>query len=99
MSIVSHGSSRLNCVWRCTNGFWSAFSPRIHILDGENVCIQSIRPAQFSSEFASIQSLAISSGVVSSALKTVFSGSFGNSASAPATSRALAATRCKGPGP
>ena len=50
-------------------------SPRIHIFEGENVCIQRIRPAQFGSEFASRQSFAISSGVVSSALKTVFSGS------------------------
>ena len=32
-------------------------------------------------------------------LETVFSGSFGESASAPAMSRASAATRCKGPGP
>ena len=46
-----------------------------------------------------MQSFAISSGVVSSALKTVFSGSFGDSASAPAISLAPAATRCRGPGP
>ena len=99
MSIEPHGRSRLNCVWRCTNGFCSAFSPRIHIFDGENVCIQRMRPAQFASEFASMQSRAISSGVVSSDLKTVFSGSFGDSASAAAISRASAATRCSGPGP
>ena len=77
MSIASHGRSRLNWVWRCTNGFFSAFSPRTHIFDGENVCIQRIKPAQSGSEFASRQSLAISSGVVSKALKLVRNGSFG----------------------
>ena len=77
MSIVSQGRSRPNWVWRCTNGFCSAFSPRTHIFEGENVCIQRMRPAQSGSEFASRQSLAISSGVVSSALNWVLSGSFG----------------------
>ncbi len=99
MSIVDHGRSRLNCVCRWTKGFCSAFSPRIHIFDGENVCIQRISPAQLSSAFASMQSLAISSGVVRSALNTTFSGSFGESPSAPAISRASAATFCNGPGP
>ena len=46
-----------------------------------------------------MQSFAISSGVVMSGFETVFSGSLGESASAPAMSRASAATRCKGPGP
>ena len=46
-----------------------------------------------------MQSWAISSGVVSSSLKTVLSGSFGDSANAPAMSRASAATCCSGPGP
>ncbi len=50
------------------------------------MCIQRIRPAQLSSAFASRQSLAISSGVVSSALKTTLSGSLGECASAPAIS-------------
>ena len=47
MSIVAHGRSRLNCVCRWANGLCSAVSPLIHIFDGENVCIQRIRPAQF----------------------------------------------------
>ena len=44
MSIVDQGRSRLNCVCRWTNGFCRAVSPAIHILAGEKVCIQQIRP-------------------------------------------------------
>ena len=85
MSIVPQGRSRLNCVWRCRNGFFSALRPRIHIFAGEKVCIQTMRPAQFSSESACMQSFAISSGVVRSALNTILSGNFGESAKPPVT--------------
>ena len=74
MSISPHGRSRLNCVWRWTNGLRSADRPPIHIFAGEKVCIHRMRPAQFASWLASRQSARISSGVVSSALKTTFSG-------------------------
>ena len=53
MSIVDHGISRWACVCRCRNGFCRASRPLIHILAGENVCIQPIRPMHASSEFAS----------------------------------------------
>lgn len=43
--------------------------PRIHILDGENVCIHSTRPAHVAEELASSQTFRISSGVVASVLK------------------------------
>ena len=46
MSMSAHGISRLNCVWRCRNGFCRARRPRIHILAGEKVCIQVMRPTQ-----------------------------------------------------
>jgi len=99
MSIESHGSSALNCVCRCANGFCRTLRPRIHIFDGEKVCIHRIRPAQLASEFASRQRRAISSGVVSSALKTVFSGSFFDLARPAAICSASAATCLSGPGP
>ena len=44
MSIVAQGMSRLCCVCRCRSGLRSAFSPLIHILDGENVWHQVIKP-------------------------------------------------------
>ena len=46
MSISDQGSSRLNCVCRCSSGFCSAPRPPIHIFAGENVCIQAITPTQ-----------------------------------------------------
>jgi hypothetical protein len=99
MSIVDQGRSRLNCVCRCRKGFFRALRPRIHILDGENVCIQSTRPAQLASALASSITWVISSGVVRSALNLVGSGSALEAASASATFCALAATCWSGPGP
>jgi hypothetical protein len=46
--------------------------PLIHILAGENVCIQVIRPMQFFEVFASVHNSVIESGVVSTGLKTTF---------------------------
>jgi alpha-N-arabinofuranosidase len=57
MSISDQGMSRLNWVCRCTKGFCSTFRPAIHILAGENVCIQVISPTQFSALLASIHSV------------------------------------------
>jgi hypothetical protein len=99
MSIVDHGRSRLNCVWRWRNGFFSTLRPRIHIFDGEKVCIQRMRPAQLVSALAASITLVISSGVVRRALNLVLSGSALASASASVTARALAATCLRGPGP
>ena len=49
MSIVAQGSATLAWVCRCSSGLRSASSPAIHILAGENVCIQAITPMQPSS--------------------------------------------------
>ena len=46
MSMVAHGSATLSWVCRCSSGLRSASSPVIHILAGENVCIQAITPMQ-----------------------------------------------------
>ena len=48
MSISAHGRSRLYCVWRWTRGLRRSVSPAIHILAGENVCIQAMTPTQAS---------------------------------------------------
>ena len=57
MSIFAHGMSRLNCVLTCSSGFCSALNPRIHIFDGENVCIQVMTPAQLGAWFAAVSVL------------------------------------------
>ena len=57
-------------------GFFSSVSPAIHILAGENVCIQVIRPTQASLELASRHSRRMASGVVSTGLKTTFTGTW-----------------------
>ena len=99
MSISPHGRSRLNCVWRWTNGLRSAERPPIHIFEGEKVCIHRMRPAQFASWFASRQSARISSGVVSSALNTTCNGMRFEASRASAILVELAATCLSGPGP
>ncbi len=68
MSIPSSGMLRLNWVCRCSQGFLSAFSPPIHILEGEKVCIQVMTPAQAGSALAAIMVARISSGVVTMGL-------------------------------
>src|ERR1700733_13352160 len=65
MSISPQGRSRLNCVCRCRNGLLRTESPPIHIFDGEKVCIQRIKPAQFEALLASLHRARISSGLVS----------------------------------
>ena len=74
MSMSAHGISRLYCVCRCSSGLVSEVNPPIHILAGENVCIQAIRPMQFGAALASRQSERIASGVVSTGLNTTFTG-------------------------
>ena len=54
MSISAHGSETLAWVCRCRNGVRSASRPVIHILAGENVCIQAIRPMQSGSALAAM---------------------------------------------
>ena len=53
MSISDQGNAAFAWVCRCSSGTCSAPSPRIHILAGENVCIQAITPKQLESAFAS----------------------------------------------
>src|ERR1700733_9314950 len=75
MSISPQGRSRLNCVCRCRNGLLRTESPPIHIFDGEKVCIQRIKPAQFEALLASMHRARISSGLVSVGFQTNLSGS------------------------
>ena len=82
MSMPDHGISRLNCVCRCASGFWSVFNPAIHILAGENVCIQAISPTQASLALASRHRARICSAVVTTGLKTTRTGMLGESFSA-----------------
>src|SRR5215203_6853797 len=74
MSMVLHGISRLNCVCKCNNGFCRIFSPLIHILAGEKVCIHVIIPIQFFTVLASWKIAKISSGDFTVGLKTTFTG-------------------------
>src|ERR1051326_8570595 len=74
MSIEFQGRSRLYCVWRCATGFVKVRNPPIHILEGENVCIHAITPAQVRDAFASPHNSEIASGLVNTGLRTTFSG-------------------------
>src|SRR6478752_8894217 len=71
MSIAFHGMSLLNCVCKCNKGLCRIFNPFIHIFAGEKVCIHAIMPIQFCAAFASLQTDKISSGVVTTGLKTM----------------------------
>ena len=75
MSISPQGSSRLNWVCRCARGLSRRVSPAIHILDGENVCIQVMTPMQALEAPASTQASRISSGPVRVGLHTTRAGS------------------------
>ena len=99
MSIVPHGMSRLNCVWRCANGFCSAVSPAIHIFAGEKVCIHRIRPTQAGDVLASPSSAATSSGVFTTGLNTTRHGIRAERSSASAIVRELSATCLSVSGP
>ena len=51
--------------------------PAIHILAGEKVCIQAMRPMQFGAASASRRTWAMSSGVVTTGLTTIRTGTAG----------------------
>jgi hypothetical protein len=53
MSMDAQGRAAFSWVCRCSRGLRSASSPLIHILAGENVCIQAMTPTQAGSRFAS----------------------------------------------
>ena len=64
MSIASHGISPWYCVCRWRSGRCRAVSPPIHILAGENVCIQAMTPTQAGFALASRNSARIPSASV-----------------------------------
>ena len=86
MSMLAQGRSRLAWVCRCSNGFRSASSPVIHILAGENVCIQAITPMQESSALASSMMRRMASASVSTGFHTTGTVSSGPASRAPAIS-------------
>src|SRR6266487_6892985 len=92
MSISDQGISRLYWVCRCKNGFLIKCKPAIHILAGEKVCIQVLRPTQFFVEIASRHSSRIASGVVSTGLNTTCTGRWAEAPSDAAISRECSAT-------
>src|SRR6185503_21362088 len=92
MSISAQGISRLYCVCKCRNGFLSRLNPAIHILAGEKVCIQVIRPIQYFVEFASKHNSRIASGVVKTGLNTTCTGTDADAPNAAAISRECSAT-------
>ena len=71
MSIVAHGSASLSWVCRCSSGLRSASSPVIHILAGENVCIQAITPRQSGSALASSITRRMAAASVSTGFPTI----------------------------
>jgi hypothetical protein len=74
MSMVSHGNSTPNWVWKCRSGLRSVFSPRIHIFAGENVCIHAITPMQSGLAFASASTRAIWSESVTTGSQRTWTG-------------------------
>src|SRR5512147_2289489 len=92
MSMLDQGISRLYCVCKCRKGFFNVVRPAIHILAGENVCIQVIRPMQFFVELASKHNSRITSGVVNTGLKTTFTGTCAEAPNAAAISFECSAT-------
>ena len=87
MSISPHGSSRSNCVWRCSSGLRSALRPPIHIRAGENVCIHAITPTHSSSALASANTRRMASASVNGSRSTIATGMAGLSLSASASLR------------
>jgi hypothetical protein len=92
MSISAQGRSRLNWVWRWRRGFCSAVSPAIHILAGENVCIQAMTPTQLGEAVAARQSSWIDSEVVTTGFGTTRTEIAADASSAPAICRAWSST-------
>src|ERR1035437_4636984 len=92
MSISAQGRSRLNWVWRWSNGLVSTESPLIHIRAGEKVCIQAITPTQLFEALASRQAAAMPSGVLTTGRYTTRTGMAGAPSSAAAMASELTAT-------
>ena len=92
MSISPHGSSRSNCVCRCSSGLRSVLRPPIHIRAGENVCIHAITPMHSSSLPASASTRRIASASVSGSRSTIATGMAGLSLSAWASVRECSCT-------
>jgi hypothetical protein len=99
MSMVPHGRSRLNWVWRCAKGLRSAVRPAIHIFAGEKVCIHRISPTHGGDAFASPRSPRTSSGVLTTGLNTTRHGTRGDRSRAAAIVRELSATWASVSGP
>src|ERR1039458_8449648 len=93
MSMVFHGISRLCCVWRWAIGLRSSFRPLIHILEGEKVWHQAIRPMQLAAVLACWHRSVISWGVLATGLKTTRTGMAKQASKALAISCEVAATR------
>ena len=74
MSMLCHGNSTPNWVCRCSSGLCSDLSPRIHILAGENVCIQAMTPMHSGLAFASPSTRAISSESVTTGSQRTSTG-------------------------
>ena len=77
MSMCCHGNSTPNWVCRCSSGFRSVLSPRIHILAGENVCIQAMTPMHSCDVLASLSTRAIWSESVTTGSQRTSTGNLG----------------------
>ena len=95
MSISDQGRSRLYWVWRWTSGLRRSVSPPIHILAGENVCIQATTPTHVGEASASRRTAAIASGVVTTGFATIRIGTPAASSRQRAMWRAFSSTRAR----
>ena len=92
MSMVPHGISTWAWVCRCRSGLRSASRPWIHILAGENVCIQPTRPTHASSALASSTARRIASDEVRTGFHTTSGTTAWALPSSSATCRDCSAT-------
>ena len=95
MSMSDQGRSRLNCVCRWTNGLRRSVRPPIHILAGENVCIQAMTPMQDGDASASRSTAAMESAVVTTGLATIRTGTLAAPSRCLAMWRAFCSTCCR----
>ena len=99
MSMVDHGSACSACVCRCSSGFCSASRPAIHILAGEKVCIQAIRPTHAGELLASSTRWWIDPESMSTGFQTTSTGSSPDDRSRSAMRRDWEATCSSVSGP
>src|SRR5690348_15148434 len=99
MSMVDHGSSRLNCVWRCARGLRSNRRPGIHICEGEKVCIHVTIPTQLAALLASRHNCRMESVLVITGLQITFTGITADADSVEAISRACSITLVRAASP